>query len=92
MNFRSEIDVFNLKFVSSIDKTTTDSPKIKLFFDGVNLNPPEILVRSKTLVSVAPPEEYLKISIDLKKILKIRNLLYLDVYALVNVTVLLQQT
>lgn len=78
--------------MSSIDKTTTDSPKIKLFFDGVNLNPSEILVRSKTLVSVAPPEEYLKISIDLKKILKIRNLLYLDVYALVNVTVLLQQT
>lgn len=57
--------------MSSIDKTTTDSLKIKLFFDGVNSNLPDILVRSKTLVSGAQggasTEEYLKISIDLKK-------------------------
>lgn len=57
--------------MSSIDKTTTDSPKIKLFSDGVNLNPPDILVRSKTSVSGAQggasPKEYLKILINFKK-------------------------
>lgn len=81
--------------MSSIDKTTIDSSKIKLFSDGVNLNPPNILVRSKIPVSGAQggasPKKYLKISIDFKKNSKNSEPIVFRRLR-INVTVLLQKT